>query len=490
VVATLPHASKNKNLCFVIYNQSVFFLFYYYKRMTHIYYDIIIVGGGIAGLYKAYNILKKKPNTSVLLLEATNRLGGRIYTYHDNTYKSIEAGAGRFHKKHKLLWNLIRELGLENQIIQISNKKQYIPVPGTIYKNENPTGNIDKVLQESKKTPIKTLQSKTFLEYAKQVLSKEQQDPNDSIKYILDSFGYSTELTDMNAYDTIQLIKKHYNQSNFFVLKGGMEQIITKLISKLETYPNFQYHLREPVIDIKVGEAGKPTVSPATPSLASGKEMSNKIREGGAGAPTVPPTKITTPKTTYICNICICGLIKEELQKIQIFQKIRPQLEGIKNLPLCRIYTKFSKDPKTNQVWFQDLPKMTTNNHLRYIIPINPMEGTIMVSYTDNNFARYWANMEKNHGIKTVNEMLQKQLQQIFPTKKIPKPTHTKIFYWEHGVAYFQRNFDSIKTLSKIRDLSSFGVPTIFQPFPEIPIYICGENYSQKNAQWVEGALE
>ena len=46
-----------------------------------ILYDIIIIGGGIAGLYKAHQHLKKDPNKKILLLEAANRLGGRIYTY-------------------------------------------------------------------------------------------------------------------------------------------------------------------------------------------------------------------------------------------------------------------------------------------------------------------------------------------------------------------------------------------------------------------------
>ena len=49
-------------------------------------YDIVIVGGGIAGLYCCYELLKKSRsgtlNTdSMLLLEASNRFGGRIETW-------------------------------------------------------------------------------------------------------------------------------------------------------------------------------------------------------------------------------------------------------------------------------------------------------------------------------------------------------------------------------------------------------------------------
>ena len=122
---------------------------------------------------------------------------------------------------------------------------------------------------------------------------------------------------------------------------------------------------------------------------------------------------------------------------------------------------------------------MTTNNNIRFIIPINQEEGIIMISYTDNKYADYWYNIYKKEGIRVLNRELQTKIQEIFPDKKIPLPKHTKVFYWKHGVAYYQPNFDSRNDLKKIR-----------QPFPELPIYIHGENYSEKNIQWIEGALE
>jgi hypothetical protein len=61
------------------------------------------------------------------------------------------------------------------------------------------------------------------LDYSKQILP-----PNES-QLILDSFGYSSELTDMNAYDTIILIETQFNPKNqFYVLQGGLTQLIEK----------------------------------------------------------------------------------------------------------------------------------------------------------------------------------------------------------------------------------------------------------------------
>ena len=92
-------------------------------------YDIIIVGGGIAGLYTQYKLLNK--NKKVLLIEKNGRLGGRIYTYNTvvkNKKYSMEAGAGRFNDNHKYLKKLIVNLGLKNKIFEIPSNVNCIPV--------------------------------------------------------------------------------------------------------------------------------------------------------------------------------------------------------------------------------------------------------------------------------------------------------------------------------------------------------------------------
>ena len=44
------------------------------------YYDIIIIGAGIAGLYSAYNIQQMSPKTSFMVLEKYKKqwIGGRL----------------------------------------------------------------------------------------------------------------------------------------------------------------------------------------------------------------------------------------------------------------------------------------------------------------------------------------------------------------------------------------------------------------------------
>ena len=77
-------------------------------------YDIIIVGGGIAGLYSALQILNYAPKTKFLILEGFHKkwFGGRIGTdkfYGEDVVRC--AGVGRKNKDH-LLIELCQELGV------------------------------------------------------------------------------------------------------------------------------------------------------------------------------------------------------------------------------------------------------------------------------------------------------------------------------------------------------------------------------------------
>ena len=76
--------------------------------------DIVIVGGGIAGLYAAYRLLQTAAAPpSIILLEKDKRLGGRAGTARFRGVDIVTgAGIGRV-EKDVLLAGLMRELGLE-----------------------------------------------------------------------------------------------------------------------------------------------------------------------------------------------------------------------------------------------------------------------------------------------------------------------------------------------------------------------------------------
>ena len=89
--------------------------------------DIVIIGGGIAGLYCAYKIDKKY---DVSLFESGSVFGGRVYTDEftiDRKKYTLEAGAGRILSTHGLMLKLINNMKLNDLLIKIDSKIEFIP---------------------------------------------------------------------------------------------------------------------------------------------------------------------------------------------------------------------------------------------------------------------------------------------------------------------------------------------------------------------------
>ncbi len=88
-------------------------------------YDFIIVGGGISGLYAAYEL--KKKGFKVLLLEKNTVVGG---TWNSVQYKtsSYELGPNTILSNSDELLDLIEDLGMEDELLSspLSSSKRYI----------------------------------------------------------------------------------------------------------------------------------------------------------------------------------------------------------------------------------------------------------------------------------------------------------------------------------------------------------------------------
>ncbi len=196
--------------------------------------DIIIIGGGLSGLYCFYEMEKKYKNLKISLFEKNNYFGGRILTMKKNIYNKdyqYEMGASRFNKNHKLMIKLIKELKLDKKIIKISGESDIHPTFDYNLKkkfiNKNSFTYINKVIKYASKEKKEDIIKYTFIEYAKKKLKK------DEIKFLLDFSGYYGELIYENIYDSLKLFKKGIRDDiNYFILKSGLSSICEKLIKK------------------------------------------------------------------------------------------------------------------------------------------------------------------------------------------------------------------------------------------------------------------
>lgn len=429
--------------------------------------DIIILGGGISGLYCAYNLLKKDKNLKVLVLEKSPRLGGRISTFYggkDDKDVSrdiiFEKGAGRFNDNHTLLNELLDDLGLSSKKIKITN------VDNTIWKPKNKfqllrekyprMDNIIEALQKQLKE--KNVSQGEIRNYNLQELVKKYLVPNEKnigqndkelVKYMEEMYPYFAEQYNMNAMDALKVFSKDFKQDiQYYILNGGLSQIITQLERKVVTMGGI----------IKKDEI----VTDIRNDVNSRMYIINK---------------------NYHSVKVISSIPKPGIQKVPYLRSLLGSkiLNTIECIPLYRIYAKYPKSVINGEkkVWFSGMDKVVVNHPLKFILPYGEKNGVIHISYTDGKYAKFlWKKLIDG----TINSYLDKEVNKIFKNSikglyKIPEPEWVKHYYWECGMGCWKKGVNSKEIIANV-----------IKPVNKEEVYFCGENFSNQQA-WMEGAL-
>lgn len=427
-------------------------------------YDLVIIGGGISGLYTLYKLGKKYPRLKILLLESNDRYGGRIYSYKesiDGQEYIMDLGAGRLGHHHTLINNLIDELSLKDKMITIPNTKTYIEVT----KKNNKILAIDKttakdyIMENLNKflfSPFVSKLGKAALQtfYISDLIKKYM---SVSFSQKVESvFEYSSDLNNFNAYDAIEYFKYDYNKETaFFTLKGGLQQIIERLLVIIKKLPSYKSH----------------NIRFANLSNVANVTFNNNTNLFKVSVTDYKKSKNYTINSKYL----ICAIPKNSLERLDIFKPFLRDLNSVNNINLLRIYEIY--DTTNGEAWFKPIEKTISNSEVQFIIPINPNNGLIMSSYSDCAKARYWNLLLAKKGIDSVKNKLNEKLNELFGIYNITVPTskYIKMYYWDAGVAYWKKNVDSESLSSKL-----------VTPMPRV--FIIGENYSNYQA-WCEGAL-
>ena len=408
----------------------------------------LIIGGGITGLYLAY---KSNINNTVIV-EKSYRLGGRIHTY-DKQNMKYDTGAGRLSSNQKLIMKLISELKLDNDLIKIDKKKHYF-LNNKYYKNEKELFNdynvknysgIDKlwkyVLNHKKSNDEKYLQNINLIAHLHNILDSHEVD------LLLDTFGYISETVELNAYNAILTLKRDFDveKNDFYFLLNGLSQVVNKL----------EIILQERGVKILKGYYLKDFNNITKNAIIVSDDLT---------------------ENNYKYKNIFFTICRKDYFNIPFFRKKKYMnvLNSVTEGRLMRIFAKYPLN-KNGKAWFNNLPKLITDNPILFVIPMNPDSGLIQISYSDSYFAEYWNNMNTE---EEIIENLNKYLNKIYPDKKIPNPEFITLHYWPSGVHYWKPKFNSLNIRDQINEI-----------FNKDNIYILGETYSNNQA-WIEGALD
>jgi hypothetical protein len=419
-------------------------------------YDLIIVGGGAAGLRVGIETLKAQPFKRCCILEKYGYIGGRIVTFRKDIPKigevQWENGAGRISTSHKKVLKLIKEYKLT--FIPIEAETYYVDDPTFSQKFPVITGNKFTDLIKVYLDPIKNLSAETLANHTlKELLDKTV--GSDIAKHFYKQFPYYSEIHTLRADLALEAFDNEMkSNSGFGVIKEGFSSLTDAMMNEF------------------ISRGGKIIMDTdlykVTNNIDRTMTLECRIRN-------------TTKKSSYTGKVVVLALHQEAMTKIEGVNNI-PVLRHLKMMPLLRIYAIFPT--RKGVSWFSGLPKIVTNSPIRYIIPINPQRGIIMISYTDGKDASWWIKQDESnaeHGEENVKDLIMTEIRKLFPERNIPDPIFFKQHPWYEGCTYWLPGNYNVEEESN-RSL---------HPKPGIMpnLFMCGESFAV-NQCWVESALD
>jgi hypothetical protein len=403
------------------------------------YYDFIIIGSGLAGLYSAYLIKKMNYRKTILILDKEKKawIGGRTG---DEMFYNNEvvtgAGVGRL-KKDYLLVKLLKEFKIPVQKCTIKmNYAKTIPY----------TVNVIKVIEYLKKIYKKDIKGKdinknpineTFKEFALPILGPE------NYKIFTICAGY----TDYENEDVHEVLFNYGMDDNY----PGWTSLILSwklLVQRLIDY------------------IGSNNVKSLHKAIKINKLDDNENNNGF-----LFQTICENKQIFYSNKVIIATTISSLINLLPSF-KIYDQIKG---QPFLRVYGKFTA--KSGKMLDKYVPYQTlVPGPLHKIIPLK--NNVFMIAYTDNKGALDLKDHIEN--TKTNRIFFEHLLEQSLG---IPKNTLDLIaikgFYWPVGTHYYTK-------LSGYKSRDEF----IYKAQHPLPgILVVGEMVSL-NQGWTEGALE
>jgi hypothetical protein len=410
------------------------------------YYDVIIIGSGMAGLYAALKIKKLSPNLSFLVVEKYDTYGGKSYNVEfENTSVVTGAGIGR-QNKDKLLLGLMHKFKIP--IHRFETGHNFVASLEPLCR-----GMVKSIFMDLKHMYNKshahghTHPHTTFKKFATGILGKKKYDD-----FVMCA-GY-TDYENEDAYDVLYHYGFDDNYSRWVGFSVPWKTLVDKIVDSLES----GHHI---INNTEVTRILK----------------HDKYFEVSTKHPHHPIHHVQSKKKYYCEKVVIATDIDGIKDLIHNISSIPELYYQIKGQPFLRLYAKFSRDSipflkeKIQGVTIIPGP-------MQKVIPMDPDHGVYMIIYCDNAdaefFKKYFKNNEKNR--TTLNTLLENALD----LKGKLRIENIKDFYWKNGTHYYTPLTSEFDTRQEFIEKAQH---------PDANVLVVGEVISLHQG-WVEGALE
>jgi monoamine oxidase len=221
---------------------------------------VLILGAGMAGLTAAYELLKA--GHTPIILEAQNRLGGRVLTLRAPFAEGLhaEAGAMRIPKTHDLTHHYINHFGLEMMPFTMGNPNAYVYIGGKKLRVQEYRDHSEDLEQEltdlERATTVQQMWADAIQEFVQTVGARGDDAWDDIVsKYdnhstrefleeqkwsegAMELYGLMENQEANMNYSFIELLREEVGEfyTNLEQIKGGTDRLPYAFYSTLATY--------------------------------------------------------------------------------------------------------------------------------------------------------------------------------------------------------------------------------------------------------------
>lgn len=356
--------------------------------MSQKQFDIIILGGGIAGLYTSYKLQKSNKSLKILILEGKPYLGGRMKTI-SRGGKIFDVGGVRFSEsRHKRVFNLFKEFSIQKgeELILLPS----LEFRGS-YKMENPSIYLKNILQKLA-IKYKNLMSNTIAFFLRKMNVYEK---------FVNIWGYRGNIEITQAKSFLNNSLKNHNGNDYYYLASGFKILINRIVDELDKNDNVKIKKSEKILDIKY--------------------IDKKF-------------EVKTSRRRYSSKVVISSLPPYSLNKIIYFQKYRNLISSVQTNNYIRIFGNFDTNKKLYI-------------HSDYSIPqiISRGDGLVQMAYADDIIAKNLRDVFVTGQFRELWKEINKKL-----NLNLSNPTWIESFYWKRGAHFWKPLVDVNKVYNEI----------------------------------------